>query len=129
MPKGCLITLLAALAIGVLSPFILGYLYKASAASHNAEVAELFATRLPQEWGAELPSADAVKGRPGEISIFSSAREPQGLLLKISVVTAKEDLFGQSTFVRCYTLAFDRVPAGGFRHTVEDLPGCPYEEG
>ncbi|MEV0626366.1 hypothetical protein [Nonomuraea wenchangensis] len=129
MPKGCLITLLAALAIGVLSPFVLGYLYAASAASHNEEVAELFATRLPQKWGTELPSAGAVTGWPGEISVFSSAREPQRLLLQIAVVTAKENLFGQSTFVRCYTLAFDRLPAGGVRHRVEDLPGCPYEEG
>ncbi|MEU4516251.1 hypothetical protein AB0G05_42740 [Nonomuraea wenchangensis] len=129
MPKGCLITLLAALAIGVLSPFVLGYLYAASAASYNEEVAELFATRLPQKWGTELPSASAVTGWPGEISVFSSTREPQRLLLQIAVVTAKGNLFGQSTFVRCYTLAFDRLPAGGVRHRVEDLPGCPYEEG
>ncbi|GAA3115762.1 hypothetical protein GCM10020001_039090 [Nonomuraea salmonea] len=66
---------------------------------------------------------------PARSQSFSSTRNPQGLLLKIAVVTPKENLFGQSTFVRCYTLTYDHAPAGGFRHILEDLPECPYEEG
>ncbi|MGP3962209.1 hypothetical protein ACTWPT_40080 [Nonomuraea sp. 3N208] len=136
-PSRRLVALLVALSvilvIGALSPFIFHYLYTAyavsAATSNNERTAEFFAARLQQGWGTELPAASEVKSSVGEVAIFSSARGTQNLVLKVAVTTGKENLIGSTTFIRCYTLTFERLRSGGFQHTVEPLAGCPYEDG